>query len=163
MVFTQIIVFFRVVQESVTGESGEHSGLWKKRGSTIKMGEKQKDTTHKQDYLWGREYYLVRVWPQSRPTLCDSMNCSPPGSSVHGIFQARILKWTAIPFFRVSSQPRYQIQVSYTAGRFFTTWAIQEAGSLLERRHQEPPCTTKALMTEARALGNSPKNLMNVV
>ena len=106
MVFTQIIVFFRVVQESVTGKSGEHSGLWKKRGSTIKMGEKQKDMTHKQDYLWGREYYLVRVWPQSRPTLCDSMNCSPLGSSVHRIFQIRLLECVAISFSRVSSQPR---------------------------------------------------------
>ena len=40
------------------------------------------------------------------PTLCDLMDCSPPGSSVHGISQARILKWVAIPFSRGSSQPR---------------------------------------------------------
>ena len=39
-------------------------------------------------------------------TLCDPMDCSPPGSSVHGILQARILEWTAIPFSRGSSQPR---------------------------------------------------------
>ena len=39
---------------------------------------------------------------QSCPTLCDPMDCSPPGSSVHGIFQARILKWAAIPFSRAS-------------------------------------------------------------
>ena len=38
--------------------------------------------------------------------LCDPMECSPPGSSVHGILQARILEWVAIPFYRVSSQPR---------------------------------------------------------
>ena len=37
---------------------------------------------------------------QARPTLCDPMNCSPPGSSVHGIFQARILKWAAISYSR---------------------------------------------------------------
>ena len=36
-------------------------------------------------------------------TLCDSMNCSPPGSSVHGIFQARILEWVYIPVSRESS------------------------------------------------------------
>ena len=36
--------------------------------------------------------------PQSCPTLCNPMNCSPPGSSVHGILQARILEWVAIPF-----------------------------------------------------------------
>ena len=39
---------------------------------------------------------------QSCPTLCDRMDCSPPGSSVHGIFQARILNWVAIPFSKAS-------------------------------------------------------------
>ena len=46
--------------------------------------------------------------PQSCLTLCDPMDCSLPGSSVHGIFQARILVWVAIPFSRVSSQFRDQ-------------------------------------------------------
>ena len=40
---------------------------------------------------------------QECPTLCDLMECSPPGSSVHWILQARILEWVAIPFFRGSS------------------------------------------------------------
>ena len=52
--------------------------------------------------------------------LCDPMDCSPPGSSVHGILQARILEWVAIPFSRGSSQPRDRTLVSYIAGRFFT-------------------------------------------
>ena len=39
------------------------------------------------------------------PTLYDTMDCRPPGSSVHGILQARILEWVAIPFFRGSSRP----------------------------------------------------------
>ena len=43
---------------------------------------------------------------QSCPTLCDPVDCSPPGSSVYGILQARILEWVAIPFSRGSSQPR---------------------------------------------------------
>ena len=47
-------------------------------------------------------YVLVA---QSRPTLCDPMDCSPPGSSVYGILQARILEWAAISFSRRSSQP----------------------------------------------------------
>ena len=64
---------------------------------------------------------------QSCPTLCDPMDCSPPGSSVHGIFQARILEWVAISFSRGSSQPRDGTQVSCTAGRFFTDWATREA------------------------------------
>ena len=57
---------------------------------------------------------------QSCPTLCDSMNSSLPGFSVHGILQARILKQVAIPSSRGSSQPRDQTQVSRTAGGFFT-------------------------------------------
>ena len=46
--------------------------------------------------------------PQSCPTLCYPMDCSPPGSSVHGIFQARVLEYGAISFSRGSSQPRDQ-------------------------------------------------------
>ena len=49
--------------------------------------------------------------------------CSPPGSSVHGILQGRILKWVAIPFSRGSSWPKDRTQVSITADRFFTVWA----------------------------------------
>ena len=49
------------------------------------------------------------------------MDCSPPGSSVHGISQARIVEWVAISFSRGSSQPRYQTWVSYIMGRFFTS------------------------------------------
>ena len=56
---------------------------------------------------------------QSCLTLCDPMDCSPLGSSVHGILQARILEWVAISFSRGSSQPRYQTQVSHIAGRCF--------------------------------------------
>ena len=51
------------------------------------------------------------------------MDCSPPGFSVHEIFQARILEWVAISFSRRSSQPRDRTRVSWTAGRFFTSWA----------------------------------------
>ena len=49
---------------------------------------------------------------QSYPTLCDPMDCSPPGSSVHGIFQARVLEWVAISFSSRSSQPRDWTHVS---------------------------------------------------
>ena len=47
---------------------------------------------------------------QSRPALCDPMDCSLPGSSVHGILQARILEWVAVPFSRASSQPRDRVR-----------------------------------------------------
>ena len=49
---------------------------------------------------------------QSCPTLCDPMDCSPPGSSVHGILQARILEWVTISSSRASSLPRDRTQVS---------------------------------------------------
>ena len=58
---------------------------------------------------------------QSCVTLCDPTDCSPPGSSVHGISQARILEWVAISSSRGSSQPRDWTHLSSLAGRFFTT------------------------------------------
>ena len=57
-------------------------------------------------------YFVCVLAVQSSPTLCDPMDCSPPGSSVYGILQARILEWVAIPFSRGSSQPRDLTQVS---------------------------------------------------
>ena len=54
---------------------------------------------------------------QSCPTLCHPMDCSPPGSSVHGLLQARVLESVPIP---LSSGPRDQTWVSCIAGRFFT-------------------------------------------
>ena len=53
------------------------------------------------------------------PTLCNPVDCSPPGSSVHGILQARILEWVAISFSRGSSQPKNRTQVSCIGGRRF--------------------------------------------
>ena len=52
---------------------------------------------------------------QSGPTLCDPMDCSPPGSSVCGILQGRILEWVAMPSSRDSSQPRDQNCISYVS------------------------------------------------
>ena len=63
---------------------------------------------------------------QSCPTLCDPMDYSLPNSSIHGIFQARILEWVAISFSMGSSQPRDRTLVSCTASRLFTVWATRE-------------------------------------
>ena len=60
-------------------------------------------------------------------TLCDPMDCSLSGSSVHGIFQAGVLEWIAISFSRASSRPRNRTRVSRIAGRCFTIWATREA------------------------------------
>ena len=59
------------------------------------------------------------------------MDCSPPGSSVHGILQARILEWVSISFSRRSSQPRDWTRVSRIVGRCFTIWATREVHWLL--------------------------------
>ena len=64
---------------------------------------------------------------QSCPTLCDTADCSPPSSSVHGILQARILEWVAISFSRGSSSPRDQTWVSCIAGRVLIIfWATRD-------------------------------------
>ena len=65
------------------------------------------------------------------------MDCSPPGSSIHRIFQARVLEWVAIFFSRGSSLTRDQTQVSCIAGRCFTIWATREA--LTADQHYPPP------------------------
>ena len=62
--------------------------------------------------------------------LCDPVDHSPPGSTVHGIFWARILQWAVVSSSRESSRPRDQTRTSCIAGRFFITWAIKEVPSL---------------------------------
>ena len=68
---------------------------------------------------------INQKWPmlsevaQLCPTLCDPVDCSPPGSSIHGTLQARILEWVAISFSRVSSRPGDQTLVSRIVGRLY--------------------------------------------
>ena len=82
-----------------------------------------------------------------KPTLCDPVDCSLPGSSVHGILQARVLEWVAISCSRGSSQLRDRTLVSWIAGRHFTLWATREvllnikvkskATNLLGKKHEK--------------------------
>ena len=69
------------------------------------------------------------VCTQSRPAVCNPMDCRPPGSSVHGISQARTLEWVAISFSRGSSQPRGQTHISCLSCRWilyhYATWEAQ--------------------------------------
>ena len=83
-----------------------------------------------------QEQYWIGAWnvrsivnsevAQSCPTLCDPMDCSLPGSSVHGIFQAIVLEWIAISFSRGSSQSRDQTRVSRIVNRHFTVCATRD-------------------------------------
>ena len=66
-----------------------------------------------------RYAYQFSLVAQSCPTLCDPMDYSLPGFSIHGILQARILEWVTISFSRGSSQPRDRTRVSRTGGRRF--------------------------------------------
>ena len=101
--------------------------------------------------LWSR--MLVT---QSCLTLCDPTDCSPPGSSVHGILQARILKWIAVPFSRVSSWPRDWTEVFCLAGGFFTSWTTRKA------LHQERPANSShtALQVQGDSTRSQGKNLI---
>ena len=76
-------------------------------------------------------YNASELVTQSCPTLCDPIDCSPTGSSVHEILQARILEWVAIPFSRGSSHPKDWTQVSRIAGGFFTSWATRKLSILV--------------------------------
>ena len=81
----------------------------------------------------GRHLYDSENWKcQLRLTLGKPMDCSPSGSSVYEILQARILQWVTIAFSRRSSQPRDRTWVSWNADRFFTVWAIRAALALVQ-------------------------------
>ena len=84
---------------------------------------------HNNYYLFSTSYVLDKcvLVAQSWPTLCNPVDCSPSGSSVHGILQARILEWVAIPFSRQSPWLRAQTLVSCIVVRFFNVWTTREA------------------------------------
>ena len=82
---------------------------------------------------------------ESCPTLCDPMDCSPPDSSVHGIFQARTLEWVAISFSRGSFWPRDPTWVSCIAGKFLIIWGTREA-----RLFQVPKSRLPVMFTSKR-------------
>ena len=106
-------------------------------------------------------WYINIVHQESCPTLCDPMDCSSPGSTVHEIFQARILEWFATSFSRGSSQPRVWTRVSCTASRFFMDWATREAyftlTIILKDRLKRRDCGTGAwcLREETKKVGMS--------
>ena len=94
--------------------------------------------------------------------LCTNL-LSPPGSSDHGISQARILEWVAVPFSRGSSQPKDRTQVFCIARRFFTVWATREAPrndykfSLFQNNPaflSSPPSSSSLHVSSTHVLGN---------
>ena len=94
----------KMVQGSMSQRIHAASKSWKRQGIRFSPIASRKNTV-----LWVHLRLLtsrsitIKVCPQSCWTLCDPMDCSLPGSSIHGIFQARILEWVAISFSRGSS------------------------------------------------------------
>ena len=113
----QARILERVAMPSSRGSSPPRGQTWVSSVSCV--SSRFFTTTATWEAFWP-PCVLVKL-PQSCPTLCDHLDSSPPGSSVHGILQARILEWVAIPFSRGSCQPRDWIQVSCIAGGFFFT------------------------------------------
>ena len=105
----------------------------KARGYQVKLKTSKAQVTLKQALRCGSRFTkFLNKMPElnwSRSVLSDSLrpvDYSPPGSSVHGILQARILEWVAISFSRGSSQPRDRTKVSRSVGRHFNLWATRE-------------------------------------
>ena len=105
------------------------NGLKKSRGIifyNMKILWNSNFSLYKQGFIG--TYLLTCFITQLCPTLCHSMDCNPPSSSVHGIFQARILERVAIFLLLLpgSSWPRDRTQISCIAGGFFTVWTTGE-------------------------------------
>ena len=99
---------------------------------------------------------------QSCLTLCDPMDCSPPGSSAHGMLQSRILEWFAMPSSRGFSPPRNRTHVSYkscTGGRFFATRATWES-LCISSHHSLKDMQVAAVILTWKSDSCSPRNEM---
>ena len=103
-----------------------------------------KGNGQRQVHIWVKsQNRMMGVCAQSCPTLCSPMDCSLPGSSVHGISQARILEWVATSFSRGSSWPRGRTCVSWSfalAGGFFSTGKPHRMRNLSIREGKENFC-----------------------
>ena len=108
--------------------------------------------------LWSRACVCAKSL-QLCLTLCDPMDCTPPGSSVHGIFQARILEWVTRPFSSRSSQLRDRTCISYVSciGRqvlyHYATWEAPRASTLISN-HAYPVYISHLLSTVLSMKGN---------
>ena len=102
------------ISKSLTGDTQLPLGEWNLQHRNL-----QEIWGEYTEYQQQKLQRVKMIATQSCPTLFDPIDYSPPGSSIHGILQARILEWVVMPFSRGSSQSRDQTQVSCLAGRFF--------------------------------------------
>ena len=104
-------------QDIYSGGRGSRVGLWGLDFLFISEDGEGRVTGGPWVFLMSQIYaHTYAKGRQSCPPLCDPMDCSPPGSSVHEVLQAKILNWAAVLFSRDWTQ------VSCTSGRFFTGW-----------------------------------------
>ena len=103
-----------------------HVNVWQNQYSIVKKNKVKTKFFLKKERKW-----TERKWKWSRSVMSDSFvtprTIAPPGSSIHGTFQARILEWVAISFSRRSPQPRDWTWVSRIVGRHLIVWATREA------------------------------------
>ena len=108
-------------------------------------------------FLWAKEHGQIKwiycgclLVAQSCPTLYDLVGCSPLGSPVHGILQARILDWVAMSFSKGSSWPRDQTPFSCMAGSLYTIWATGKPCecclSNFHRENTQKTCHTEKIL-----------------
>ena len=113
------------MRETCTSGLSRNSGVgeqWEEKGHLIDVWFAEAGQIIQKWFLSQGSYRLVRgakVKAKSCPILCDPMDCSLWGSSIHGIFQARVLDWVALSFSRGSHQPRAWSRVSSIASRRF--------------------------------------------
>ena len=128
--------FLTIQRWKLWASNAEDMDLVRELGSHMLCGQKKRrelinwkiSFLHYSQKIFKEKQLKVKILvAQSCPTLCDPR--SPPGSSVHGILQARILEWVAIPFSRGSFQPRDGTLISWIAGR-----PSEPAGKPLEKQ-----------------------------
>ena len=115
--------------------NGQSSTIYNSQDKKQPKCQSTDDRVKKMWVKWNIMFVLVA---QMRLTLCNPVDCSPPGSPVHGILQGRIPEWVAIPFPRGSSQPRDWTFGFCIVGRFFTIWVTGKAqnGALLSHKKE---------------------------
>ena len=101
--------------------------LWKQAWSSRQVVGHLGPTVKLKSRVNSKAYPLHAKLLRLCPTLCDPVDCSPPGSSVHEILQAWIMDWVAMPFSWASSQPRESLMSHGWAGGFLTTIVTWEA------------------------------------
>ena len=111
---------------------------WKEERSKTALIHRWHDSTL-ENHKWNEVAQLC-------PTLCNPMDWSLPGSSIHGISRQEYWEWVAISFSRRSSQPRDWTRVSHIVGRCFTVWATREV--LIENHRGSTKKTLQKLINE---------------